>query len=89
MRGQRSNFDRLLSGESPNSEVCSRHWHNQPDEPCTCPKNKPKYHVVEYAGFFKIQEGDKYGDVDILNAEDVGYEQAKANAERIVKLLNL
>lgn len=47
-----------------------------------------KYYAVEYAGFWRIQEGRRYNDLDILDAENVGAENAKNNAELIVKLLN-
>jgi len=54
------------------------------------PDVQPKkiFHVVEYAGFFHIQTEDVYGGLDILNADHVGYENAKNFAERIAALLN-
>jgi hypothetical protein len=48
-----------------------------------------KFHVVEFAGYFVIKTEPFYdAGQDILNAEDVGYDKAKENAELIVNLLN-
>lgn len=47
-----------------------------------------KFFAVEYAYFFVIQEEPGYSNSDILNGEIVGFEQARFNAELIVKLLN-
>jgi len=49
---------------------------------------KEKYFAVEYAGFWNIQEGQYYGDTNILDAEKVGEDVAEANAKLIAKLLN-
>ncbi len=46
------------------------------------------WHVVEYAGRFEIQDGGMYGDNNLLDADMVGYDQAKANAEHICDLHN-
>ena len=49
---------------------------------------KEKYFAVEYAGFWDIQEGQYYGDTNILDAEKVGEDVAESNAKLIAKLLN-
>lgn len=40
-----------------------------------------QWHVVEFAGFFHLMDEPFYDAKDVLNADDVGYEQAKFNAE--------
>lgn len=47
-----------------------------------------KYHAVEYAGYWHIQDQPYYGGKDLLNAEDVGVEEAAKNANMIESLLN-
>ena len=48
-----------------------------------------EFHAVEYSGFFNIQTTPFYDDADnILDAESVGYENAKGYAKLIAKLLN-
>jgi hypothetical protein len=49
---------------------------------------KDKWHVVEFAGWFHIMDEPFYDAKDVLNAEDVGYEQAKYNADLLVNLHN-
>lgn len=51
--------------------------------------NRKKFHVVEYAGYFNIQDTAFYDTgKNILNAEEIGYEEAKKYGELIEKLLN-
>lgn len=45
---------------------------------------KGKWHSVEYAGNYILQSGDKYGDDNILDEENVN-EEAKYNALLISK----
>jgi hypothetical protein len=47
-----------------------------------------RIHPVAYCNFWTIQSGPYYGDKDILNAEDVGEEEAEKNANLIANLLN-
>lgn len=49
---------------------------------------KPKWFAVDYAGFFSIQDGKGYTDKDLLDADAVGYEAAKHNAEHIIKCVS-
>lgn len=48
----------------------------------------PKYHAVEYSGYWYIQESPFYGEKNLLDAEDVGEEEAEKNAKQIADLLN-
>lgn len=50
--------------------------------------HEAKYFAVEYAGFWHIQSGPYYGDTDILDAEQVGEDEAEKNAMLIAELLN-
>lgn len=52
-------------------------------------KNKvvPGFHAVQYANYFNIQPSPFYGDNNILDAEDVGEDQAEMYAELLAKLL--
>ena len=45
--------------------------------------------TVDYAGIFCMSDEDSYSGKDLLDAEDVGYEQAKANANEIIKRFNM
>lgn len=47
----------------------------------------PGFHAVQYANYFNIQPSPFYGDKSILDAEDIGVEQAEMYAELIAKLL--
>lgn len=42
---------------------------------------KGKIHAVEYAGFINMQDGEFYGDKNILDYEHVGEEVAIANGK--------
>ncbi len=46
------------------------------------------YFAVQYANYWAIQDGPFYEDNEILDAEQVGEEQAEANAQFIVKACN-
>lgn len=50
---------------------------------------KKDWHIVEYAGFLVIQDGQFYEDKNILDFEIVGEVQAKANAKLMVNSLIL
>lgn len=55
----------------------------------TCNSVEQKFHAVEFAGYWTIKTEPFYdAGKDILNAEDVGQEQAEHNANTITKLLN-
>lgn len=41
---------------------------------------KQKWYPVEYSGFWQIQNCEEYDGLDMLDADDVGAEQAKENA---------
>ncbi len=47
-----------------------------------------KWYPVEYAGTWYIQLGEMYNDRNVLDADCVGYEQAKKNAELICEQHN-
>ena len=42
---------------------------------------KEKWHLVEYPGFYVLQDGEFYEDASLFDAEHVGEIKAKANAE--------
>lgn len=44
---------------------------------------KGEFHAVNYAGAYLIQIGQMYEDLDVLNENEVGEEEAKANAQLI------
>lgn len=46
---------------------------------------KGKWYAVEYAGYYIIQNGNYYGDKDVLDPENFAEEQVKANALLISK----
>lgn len=48
-----------------------------------------KIYAVEYAGYFNLQHENNYKAPDILNANSVGLDLAKQNAEHICKCVNL
>lgn len=51
--------------------------------------DRKKLYVVEYAGFYNIQDGPYYGDLNVLDAEAVGSDvRALANATDIVDAYN-
>lgn len=50
---------------------------------------KGKIYAVDYAGHWNIQDGEMYGDKNILDAESVGKDTAEANAERLAKCWNM
>lgn len=39
-----------------------------------------KWYPVEYSGFWQIQNCEEYDGIDMLDADDVGEEQARQNA---------
>ena len=40
-----------------------------------------KWHPVEYGGYWNIQNGEYYGDKNVLDADDVGEGEAEENAK--------
>ena len=44
---------------------------------------KGVWYPVEYAGYWRIQDGPMYGDIDLLDAEQVGEKEAEINAKLI------
>lgn len=50
--------------------------------------DKPKLYVVEYGGFFHIQTEPFYGNTDVLDADEVGYDAAKKFAQDLVDAYN-
>jgi len=50
---------------------------------------KEKVYAVEYAGFIFIQVGKKYGDRNLLDFEQVGEEQATANAALFLDAISI
>lgn len=46
---------------------------------------KEKWQLVEYPGFYVLQDGEYYGDANLFDVEDVGEVKARANAELAVK----
>jgi hypothetical protein len=57
-------------------------FYNTPDNEIT------KLYVVEYSGFFNIQDKPEYGGINILDADEVGYEKAKKIANDLVNAYN-
>lgn len=45
--------------------------------------------AVDYAGFIVLSGKDSYSGTDLLDAEEVGHSQAKANGNRIAKRYNM
>lgn len=41
---------------------------------------KKPWHLLDYAGFIRIQDGEFYGDNDLFDVNDVGEQTAHANA---------
>lgn len=52
-------------------------------------QDKPtKWYAVEYSGFWNIQNGPNYEDVNVLDADRIGERKAKINAAYICEACN-
>ncbi len=61
---------------------------DRPSTPTGGIKSAEDWHVVEFAGYFCIMDEPYYEAKNMLDAEHVGYDQAKENAELLVRLHN-